>query len=111
MATGWLGLAEAIEGEKERQRLTWAGLARRAGVSTRTLFDLRKGVRQAYDPEVLDRIEAGLGWRRGSIERVMDGNSPQRIEDPGLARLIAAWRDLPPAVRKVLADVAEQYKP
>ncbi len=109
-ATGWGRLAKAIVDEAEYLRLTWAALARRSGISPRTLYDLRTGARESYDPEILDRIESGLGWERGSIERVLDGRAPRRVVDPDLARLIAAWRDLPPQVRRVLADVAERFE-
>lgn len=105
----WAALAREVDAERERQRLTWPALAKRAGISPRTLFDVRTGERTSYHPETLDRLESGLGWERGSIERVLTGNPPRRTPDPDLARLHHAWRDLPVEVRRTLADVAENY--
>ena len=105
----WEGLARAVDAERERQRLSWPALAKRAGISPRTLFDVRKGERTSYHPESLDRLESGLGWEHGSIERVLSGREPKRKPDPDLARLQHAWRDLPVEVRRTLADVAEFY--
>lgn len=105
----WPGLARAVDSERERQRLTWPGLAKRAGISPRTLYDIRSGERNSYHPETLDRLESGLGWEHGSIDRVLSGRAPARKSDPDLARIEHAWRDLPPEVRRVLADVAEGF--
>jgi transcriptional regulator with XRE-family HTH domain len=105
----WRGLAREVDAERERQRLTWPALAKRAGISPRTLFDIRKGERTSYHPESLDRLESGLGWEHGSVERVLAGQAPRRKADPDLARLQNAWRDLSVDVRRTLADVAEHY--
>jgi transcriptional regulator with XRE-family HTH domain len=109
--TGWRRLARVLAEEAKAQRLSWSALARRARVSPRTLFDLRQGDRSSYEGEILDRIETALGWQPGSIERVLEGRAPTRMADPDLARIHHAWRDLPPEVRRVLADVAEHYRP
>lgn len=110
-ATGWGALAKAIDDDRQRLRLSWSALSRRSGVSLRTLYDLRRGERTSYSLETMDRLEDALHWQHGSIERVVDGRRPQRKPDPDMARIEAAWRNLPPAVRRVLADVAEMYSP
>lgn len=108
---GWQRLARALEDEQTAQRFSWSGLARRARMSPRTLYDLRQGARTSYEGEILDRLETALAWEPGSIERVLDGRGPRRMADPDLARIHHAWRDLPPDVRRVLADVAEHFRP
>lgn len=105
----WARLAVEVDAERQRQRVTWPGLAKRAGISARTLYDIRSAERTSYHPETLDRLESGLAWERGSIERVLAGRAPIRKPDPDLARLQHAWRDLPAEVRRVLADVAEGF--
>lgn len=104
-------LAAAMEEEYVRQRFSWAGLARRARLSERTIYDMRHAVQSSYSQDTLDRIESALWWQPGSVERVLDGLPPRREEDPDLARIHHAWRDLPPDVRRVLADVAERFTP
>lgn len=107
---GWKRLARVLDDEHTAQRLSWSALARRTGVSLRTVYDLRSGERTSYHPETLDRLETALGWETGSVERVLDGRDPRRKPDPDLARIHHAWRGLPPEVRRVLADVAENYR-
>ena len=111
METGWQRLARLIDTERGRRRMSWAALARYCGISARILYDLKAGIRESYDTETLARLESGLRWHYGSVERVLAGLEPDRIPDPDLARLLHAWPGLPAAVRRVLADVAEQYRP
>lgn len=103
----WARLAVEVDAERKRQRISWPGLAKRAGISQRTLFDIRAGERTSYHPETLDRLESGLAWERGSIERCLAGRKPIRKADPEFARFEHAWRDLSPEVRRVLVEVAE----
>lgn len=107
----WKRLADAIDTDRKLMRLSWTRLAKSAGMSPRTLFDLRNADRTSYQPETLDRLELALHWEPGSVERVLIGRAPRRKSDPDMARLQQAWPDLPPSVRRVLADVAEHYRP
>lgn len=107
----WGRLSVAVDEERQRLRLSWARLAKSAGMSARTIYDLRAGERTSYQPETLDRLELALRWEPGSIDRVLSGRSPIRKTDPDMARIQQAWPDLPPSVRRVLADVAEYYRP
>lgn len=103
----WGRLAKAIDADRQSLRLSWAGLARAAGMSRRTLWDLRAGERTSYQAATLDALEAALRWEPGSVERVLSGRAPKRNPDPDWARMRLAWPDLPPVVRRTLADVAE----
>lgn len=111
MDTRWARLSRAVDAERKRQRLSWARLAKSAGMSARTLYDLRTAERTSYQPETLDRLELALQWEPGSVERVLAGRAPLRKADPDMSRIQQAWPDLPPSVRRVLADVAQFYRP
>lgn len=111
MDARWGRLSKAVDAERQRQRLSWTRLAKSAGMSPRTLYDLRTAERTSYQPETLDRLELALQWESGSIERVLAGRAPIRKSDPDMARIQQAWPDLPASVRRVLADVAQLYRP
>lgn len=110
MESRWQRLGRLVDSERARRRLSWAALARYAGISPRTLYEVHKGERTSYDAETLARLESALWWQPGSVDLVLAGRRPQRIPDPDLARVQHAWPDLPPAVRRVLADVAELHR-
>ena len=107
----WGRLAVAVDAERQRLRLSWARLAKTAGMSPRTLYDLRAGERTSYQAETLDKLELALHWESGSIDRVLGGRSPLRKADPEMARIQRVWPDLPPHMRRLLADVAEFWRP
>jgi hypothetical protein len=106
----WRRVAEAIDADRQRLRLSWAQLARAAKMSPRTLYDLRAGERTSYQAGTLDRLELALQWQPGSVERVLAGGSPRRKSDPEMARIQAVWADLPIEVRRVIAAAAESYR-
>lgn len=106
---GWSRLAREVESEMSRQGLSGAALARRCGFSERTAYAILNAEQASYHPDTLARLESGLWWEGGSVERVLGGRKPQRKPDPDLARIEHAWRDLPPILRRVLADVADLH--
>lgn len=105
----WPRLAREVDAEMSRQGLSGAALARRAGFSERTLYAILKVEQDSYHPETLARLESALYWETGSVERALSGRAPRRKPDVDLARLQHVWSDLPPLLRRTLADVAEGY--
>lgn len=73
----------------------------------RVLIDLEKGHRSSYEPSTLAAIEATLGWKEGSCDRIVKGGVPSRIADPELSRLIHLWPRLSRDARMLLAHLAE----
>ncbi len=105
----WPRLAREVEAEMSRQGLSGAGLAKRCGFSERTVYAILNSEQTSYHPDTLTRLESALWWEQGSVERVLGGRKPTRKPDPDLARIEHAWRDLPPILRRVLADVADLH--
>lgn len=86
-------------------------LAHAAGLSKRTIEDLKAGRRSSYRESTLFAVEAALGWEHGSAQRVVEGMRPRREADPGLAAIRDAWPHLSARDRRVvLALVAALRK-
>jgi transcriptional regulator with XRE-family HTH domain len=56
--------------------LTQAEVHSAGGPSPATLYLLEAGRRGSYRPQILRRLERALGWRAGSIRRVLAGGQP-----------------------------------
>lgn len=63
-------LFAAIEQARNQLGLTVAVLARKVGVSTPTLYQLRLGT---GNPEHYERLEKVLGWEPGRYQNILDG--------------------------------------
>ncbi len=87
--------------------MSWEQFARHARISTRILRDLRAGIRTSYDSVTVSKLESALGWKYGSVERVLDGRPPVRIPDVVMARVHHAWPYLGPDAREAVAALAE----
>ena len=107
----WQRLGRLVGDERAGLRMSWAELARYAGIGERTLYKIRHAERSSYDDETLARLESALGWESGSAGRVLEGREPVRIVDPALARVLHAWPELSPAAREAVAAVAEAHRP
>ena len=108
-AKGWERLATIVG--RERLRLGYRSLrafAAESGLSPRTLDSIEHHRKTSYDPATLSALESALGWRVGSVERVLKGLDPQPIEDKDLEVLLAAWPKLPPSARRMLAIQAAE---
>lgn len=103
-AEGWARLSSYIRSRRvhlgyNRQ----SDLAHAAGVALRTVATVEGG-RRVW-PATLAKLEAGLGWKPGSAEAVIDGGEPELNLDtaPPLAdpheRAIWALTDLDPDTR------------
>lgn len=69
---------------------------------------IEHGRKQSYDPATLATLEGALGWRAGSVDRVLSGLEPQLVDDPDLAAVMAAWPRLSAGSRRMLAILATE---
>lgn len=56
--------------------LTQAQVHSAGGPAPATLYLLENGCRSSFSPQILRRLERALGWRAGSIRRVLAGGRP-----------------------------------
>jgi transcriptional regulator with XRE-family HTH domain len=85
-----------------------AAFAATTGLSRTTLDSIEHGRKTSYDPGTLATLEGALGWRTGSVERVLAGLEPQLVEDPDLAAITNAWPRLSSGSRRMLAILATE---
>jgi|SRR5690606_3637347 len=58
-------------------RLKWSDVARRAGVTTQALRDIRKGGAMRTTTRIA--LEQALHWQRGSIDAILRGGEPVEL--------------------------------
>lgn len=68
-------LAACMDTRREDLRLTWAEVAKKAGVSRETLRQIRNGEGEIR-PLTRRGIEDALGWAPGSITAILAGGEP-----------------------------------
>lgn len=66
-------LEQAMNERRLDLGMRWNEVARRAGVSTETLFRFRKGLRTE---DTTHAVERALQWRRGSVDAILTGGKP-----------------------------------
>lgn len=87
MATGsgsppdWKNLASHVV--KRRKALDWtqADLQAAGGPSTATLRHIEGASSESYKPYILRKLERGLRWTDGSVDRCLAGGEPLNISD------------------------------
>jgi transcriptional regulator with XRE-family HTH domain len=72
----WSRLGRLVRERRTDLGLTQAEVHGAGGPSPATLYLLEAGRRGSYRPQVLRRLERALGWRAGSIRRVLAGGQP-----------------------------------
>lgn len=72
----WSRLGRLVGERRTDLGLTQAEVHSAGGPSPATLYLLERGRRGAYRPQVLRRLERALGWRAGSVRRVLAGGHP-----------------------------------
>lgn len=107
MPTNWDRLADEIRADRNRHHETRAEAAARYGLSARTVQNLESREAHSYSADTMFRVELSLGWQHGSFEAVVEGRPPTRDGDPELRRIAAAWREITPGARTLLAELAE----
>lgn len=82
MSVGWERVGEEIVRRRVDLGLhSREAFARDSGLSPRLLSDIERGRRESYDSATLARLERALRWLPGSVQAVLDGGNPTRVED------------------------------
>ena len=105
----WSHLGRLVRERRTDIGLTQAEVQSAGGPSPATLYLIEAGRRGSYRPQVLRRLERALGWRAGSVRRVLAGGQPtlegedtiispvdeDRASVPDSQRWMASFRRLP----------------
>lgn len=87
MADDWQRLAATVRERRYDLGLTQEQVRQAGGPSTATQRHIEGAAQSHYLPVILARLEAGLGWGRGSVRAILAGREPHPADPP------------PPAVR------------
>lgn len=105
----WRRLGAAVTAQRVRRGYqTLPAFVRASGLSRTTLDSIENARKTAYSPTTLATLEHVLGWRVGSVDRVLRGLEPLPDEDADLTALIDAWARLSPGARRILRRLAEE---
>jgi hypothetical protein len=92
----WLHLAQLIKERRLELGLTQAQVHSAGGPAPATLYLLENGCRTSFSPQILRRLERALGWRAGSIRRVLVGGRPALSgEDASIPSIHMTRADVP----------------
>jgi transcriptional regulator with XRE-family HTH domain len=72
----WSQLGRLVRERRTELGLTQAEVHSAGGPSPATLYLIETGGRSSYRPQVLRRLERVLGWRAGTVRRVLAGGKP-----------------------------------
>jgi transcriptional regulator with XRE-family HTH domain len=77
-------LARQVAAARTALGLSQPALAELAGVDVRTIQNLESGKTRSRPPQKRALVETALGWRIGSIVRILDGEAPlpQNMDRP-----------------------------
>lgn len=107
MSSDWKRLGAAVTAERVRRgHRTLSAFARASGLSRTTLDSIENARKGRYGPTTLAALEHALGWRVGSVDRVLRGLGPVPDEDADLTALVDAWPRLSPGSRRMLRMLA-----
>lgn len=99
----WKRLGQIVRAERVRLGYhSVATFAKASGLSATTVDNIENGRKTSYRPDSVGALELALGWRSGSVERILAGQDPEAEVDPDLAVIIAAWPRLSPGARRIL---------
>lgn len=108
VAGDWEGVGRAV---KRARAVRWPrriDFATATGLSYKLISDIETGRRDNFSDTTKAILEAALLWEPGSIDVIARGGRPKALRDGPMARLVAAWPQLSPSARAMLADLAEQ---
>lgn len=105
VAYGWRALGEHIRRERKARKQTQAEFAADIGISITLLRQLENGRRDNYDAGTRSLIEVALGWADGSIELVVGGAAPRRVEDAALREIRLLWSALTPEAKAAIVTL------
>lgn len=86
---------------------TYDGFARVVHLSPSTLGNIENARRTGYSAATKQSIEDGLGWRHGSIDKILEGGQPSPLRDPYMQRILAVWDDLQEQTKKFIVSAVE----
>jgi transcriptional regulator with XRE-family HTH domain len=106
VTTGWDRLGERVKTSRAILGYGITQLSTVSGLSTSTLDSIENARKTSYDPTTLTALERALGWRTGSVDRILRGLEPLPVEDQDLAAIITAWPALSAGARRMLRILA-----
>lgn len=84
-------LADAVRARRDALDLTQLDVHGRGGPSNSTLTSIENGAASSVSPATLRKLDAGLGWERGSARRVyLEGGDPVAVGGPVKGDYVAA---------------------
>lgn len=87
-------IAAAVAGRMRRRRWTVSYIADRAGVSVKTLTDLRNAAREGFKGQTLQAVSRALDWPADALHQIGEGGAPPVEPDPAEpSGLVAAELD------------------
>jgi transcriptional regulator with XRE-family HTH domain len=98
-------LADAVRQAQEQRGINAANLARLAGVSAKTISNLRTGERTNYSDDTLAKVSVALGWPSDTLRRISEGEDPPPSDQQRLDRLEQEFTE----IRRQLAEVARRF--
>jgi transcriptional regulator with XRE-family HTH domain len=107
---GWVDLGARVRRERVRRHLTQARFAQVIGLRPRTISSIERAEKDSYDPSTVDAIEIAMGWRAGSIDRVVNGQNPiveSVLADPLADRMRELWPALTDEAKAVVVRLVE----
>ena len=109
MSSSWGRLGELVTAERVRRgHRSLAAFAAASGLSSSTLDSIEHARKTSYDPSTLATLEHALGWRTGSVDRVLRGLQPEPDDDPDLTAVVDAWPRLSPGSKRMLRILATE---
>jgi len=76
----WEHLGRVVAARRVRLGLNQQDVAQQGGPGTGTMVLIENARKKYYRPRVLASLEHVLGWRRGSIHRILNGGEPELDE-------------------------------
>jgi DNA-binding XRE family transcriptional regulator len=104
----WQRLGDAVSARRSELGETRAAIAHAAGISPTTLYQLEKARQAGFDDRTLLAVERVLGWRPGSVQRVLEGGSAVLQRDPDFTAIEQVWEKLAPGHRRMLRLLATE---
>src|SRR5712664_2771440 len=76
----WERLARATRRRRKELDLSQPGLDAAGGPSTSVISKIERAKSDSYEERVLIRLEDALGWRRGSVQAILEGGEPTLVD-------------------------------
>lgn len=97
-------LASAMERRRNELDLLWSDVAKAGDLSLKTLYSVRTDPAAPLTARTSQRIDRGLRWEPGSVEKILGGEDPV----PSGTSHMTLVPDLPPAPGDALDSLAAE---